>query len=39
MLSFSRGTKGHTINSDGAFYSASFDKIEEKDFDYSMQIK
>jgi hypothetical protein len=31
MLFFSQGTNSHMINSDGAFFSASFDKIKRED--------
>jgi hypothetical protein len=39
LLSIFRGTDSHTIYSDGASYSASFDKIKTENFDYSMEIK
>jgi hypothetical protein len=38
MLSLSRETNSHSINIDGDFYSASFEKKREE-FDYSMEIK
>jgi hypothetical protein len=39
MLSFSQETNSHSINIDGDFYSASFEKIKREEFDYLMEIK